>query len=184
MTELIWRRILDEASFEHARLTLAADRILIDGTVLIAEEGAPLRVDYRVTCGPDWSARRVEITQSFRGEERWLSVAYEGESRWSQDSVLAPGLEGCTDIDLGVSPSTNALPINRLGLAIGERRTITAAWVQFPSLEVVRAAQVYERLGARQYRYSSGDGSFTAVLDVDESGLPLQYGDIWRRIAG
>jgi hypothetical protein len=39
--------------------------------------------------------------------------------------------EGCLDIDLGFSPSTNLLPIRRLTLAVGEAATVRAAWLPF-----------------------------------------------------
>ena len=69
----------------------------------------------------------------------------------------AKALKGCTDIDLGCSPSTNTLPIRRLRLAVGASSTIQAAWVLFPQLEVVKAAQTYTRLDEYTYRYASGD---------------------------
>jgi len=34
--------------------------------------------------------------------------------------------------DLGITPATNALPINRLRIPVGESRKMRAAWVQFP----------------------------------------------------
>ena len=88
------------------------------------------------------------------------------------------GLKGCTDVDLGCSPSTNTLPIRRLRLAIGASHTIQAAWVRFPELVVVKTPQTYARLDESTYRYASG--TFEADLTVDEDGLVAQYAE-WRR---
>ena len=49
------------------------------------------------------------------------------------------------------SPSTNALPIRRMALKVGETRAVTAAWVRFPSLQVQRPEQSYEHLAEERY---------------------------------
>ena len=77
-------------------------------------------------------------------------------------------------------PSTNTLPIRRLRLAVGASKTIQAAWLRFPDLEVVKAAQTYTRLDELTYRYASG--TFQADLAVDDEGLVTAYGP-WRRTA-
>lgn len=181
--EVIWRRVLDEASFEQALIVTGRGGVEITGTVLIAEDGVPLRVDYAIQCDENWSTRVVTVRQSYNGEARELRLDHDGAGGWTRDFEPAPDLAGCTDIDLGVSPSTNALPVNRLALKVGERGSIRAAWVLFPSLEVVRARQGYERLGEWQYRYSNLDSDFEAVIDVDDLGMPVDYAQIWRRIA-
>ena len=181
--EVMWRRVMDEASVEQALIITGPGAVEITGTVLIAEEGVPLRVDYSVQCDEAWSTRHVFVLQSYNGEVRTLRLDHDGAGNWTRDGEPAPDLAGCSDIDLGVSPSTNALPVNRLGLQVGDAGSITAAWVRFPSLEVVAAPQGYERLAWRQYRYSNLDSDFSAVIDVDDLGLPIDYGDIWRRIA-
>ena len=94
--------------------------------------------------------------------------------------VADPTLEGCTDVDLGCSPSTNTLPIRRLSLAVGASQTIQAAWVRFPELTVTSGTQTYTRLDESTYRYESG--TFSAELVVDEDGLVASYA-VWRRTA-
>jgi hypothetical protein len=68
-----------------------------------------------------------------------------------------------------------------MALEVGEIRTVTAAWVRFPSLEVERLEQSYERLAEQRYRYRSG--RFTADLAVDDDGMVLQYGVNWKAVA-
>jgi len=40
--------------------------------------------------------------------------------------------------------------------------------------------QAYTRLTADTYRYENLPSGFTAELRVNEEGLVLDYGDIWR----
>ncbi len=94
-------------------------------------------------------------------------------------------LRGCLDVDLSWSPSTNTLPIRRLGLEVGQASAaLTAAWVRFPDLALIPLEQEYRRLSDRRYRYTSRGGAFTAEIDVDEHGLVVNYGDFWKRVAG
>lgn len=179
----MWRRVIDDASFEHCVVREEAEGVRFTGLVLIAEKGVPLQVSYRIECDRHWQTRQVHIEQTLAGERSVLRLEHDGRGNWQLNGTDAPHLAGCTDVDLGVSPSTNALPINRLKLAVGTTAEIRAAWVLFPALDIVAAGQSYERLAARQYRYHSLGSNFEAVVDVDDDGLPITYGDLWRRVA-
>ena len=143
---------------EHCELAIRGGGLSLIGTILGSEDGVPVRIEYRVL------ADGAGLTSA--------------KGVWTVDGVAARALKGCTDIDLGCSPSTNALPIRRLRLGVGASSTIQAAWVLFPTLEVVKAAQTYTRLDEFTYRYDSGD--FSAELTVDEDGLVARYAD-WKR---
>lgn len=181
--EVMWRRTMDDLSFEHARIHPGDDGTRLSGMVLAAEGGLPLRLDYSVVCDRRWRSVSVTATQVFAGERRSLRLDHDGAGVWTLDGRPAPRLDGCADVDLGLSPITNALPVNRLRLAVGETGEIRAAWVRFPSLEVVAAEQSYERLAGLRYRYRSRTSGFEAEIEVDGDGLPVDYAGIWKRVA-
>jgi uncharacterized protein len=93
-------------------------------------------------------------------------------------------VEGCIDIDLGFSPSTNLLPIRRLELAVGEEAAVTAAWLPFPSLVFERLPQVYRREGEGTYRYASSGGVFVRRLEVNPAGFVTSYPGLWQAEPG
>jgi hypothetical protein len=173
-----WRRSDEIETDEHLTMTVRDAGLSLVGTVLGAEAGAPLRVEYRVlTDGAGMTA--AAHVRDLRGfEQRLLTLARTAKGAWTIDGTAARALKGCTDVDLGCSPSTNTLPIRRLRLAIGASATIQAAWVRFPELTVARAAQTYTRLDELTYRYESG--TFSAELTVDDDGLVVSYA-AWRR---
>ena len=181
--EVMWRRVKDDLSFEQARLVKTETGPKIAGRVLIAQNESPLQVSYRVACDPSWQTWAVEIRQTWRGVCRTVSLERDGDGRWQRDGREEPSLMGCTDVDLGISPSTNALPVNRLHLPIDGSSEIKAAWIRFPELEIAPVDQLYLRLAEARYQYRNLASGFTAVIDVDADGLPIDYADVWRMIA-
>lgn len=179
---LVWRRH-DVPGLEHCRLRTDAAGPTLAGTVVAVLSGIPLRVEYAIHCSPAWETRNVHVTTSYGPETRRLELAADDRRRWWLDGRELPSLTGCVDVDLGVTPSTNTLPIRRLRLATGEGSDVTAAWVRFPELTVEPLPQRYERRGQRLYRYESSGGAFTADLTVDEWGLVERYPPLWDLIA-
>lgn len=181
--EILWRRVMDDLSFERAQLHRRTGETLLSGHVMIAEKGLPLLVDYRIAVDAQWRTRSVAVAQQYLGKTQTLRLDHDGQGNWRIDGLPAPALAGCLDVDLGVSPSTNMLPVNRLSLVIGAVGSIRAAWVRFPALDVIAASQSYERLDHNRYHYRSIASGVTAVLDVDADGLPIDYQGIWKRVA-
>jgi len=173
-----WRRTDEILADEHCTLSVRDSGLSLIGTVLGAEAGVPVRTEYRVLTDTAGSTTAVHVRDLRGFEQRTLAVERSTKGAWTVDGTPAPGLRGCTDIDLGCSPSTNTLPIRRLRLKVGASATIKAAWVRFPTLEVVPAAQTYTRLDESTYRYASGD--FAADLTVDDDGLVMRYAE-WLR---
>ena len=173
-----WRRSDDIETDEHCTLTVRDSGLSLVGTVLGAEAGAPVRVEYRVLADASGVTTATHVRDLRGFETRTLALERDAKGNWTVDGKVVRSLKGCTDVDLGCSPSTNTLPIRRLGLAAGKAATIKAAWVRFPDLVVVKAAQTYTRLDEFTWRYASG--SFEAELTVDEDGLVAVYAD-WRR---
>lgn len=171
---MIWRR-LDLPGHESARLM---DRNL-SGTAVFLHESRPCRLDYLVVCDPDW--RTVSGRVSGWIGDRAIEVECSADSgRWRLNGAECPQVEGCIDIDLNFSPSTNLLPIRRLNLAAGQEAPVQAAWLRFPSFTLEPLEQVYRRLDARTYRYESAGGRFVRELPVNEAGFVTLYPGLWE----
>jgi uncharacterized protein len=173
-----WRRSDEVEADEHCTLTVRDSGLSLVGTVLGAEGGLPVRVEYRVLADRAGMTTAVHVRDLRGFETRTIALERTAKGAWTVDGSASPRLRGCTDVDLGCSPSTNTLPIRRLRLAVGGSHTIQAAWVTFPELAVTKAAQTYTRLDEFTYRYSSG--TFEADLTVDDDGLVTGYAE-WRR---
>jgi hypothetical protein len=198
---LLWQR-LDTTGSEHV---LFDDRIGLQarGTMLAAAP-VPYTCGYELVADQSWASQRLVVTVQGAGWLRsvrldraagsWRVTAGEqGDldaalTAAGQAEAELPGAEDpaeltdALDVDLGACPLTNTLPIRRLGLLdapVGTARTITAAWVLVPSLQVLASRQTYTVLGQGRIRYASG--SFTAELTVDAAGYVTHYPGLARR---
>jgi hypothetical protein len=179
LASLVWQG--GDLSLMESTTLWRTDRgYALRGAVVGALERIGFSARYRVECTKDWLTRSawVELTRPPEVLEAHITV--DASSRWLVDGVERPDLDGLTDIDIQITPSTNTLPIRRLSLPVGGQREVTAAWVRFPGLDVQRLIQGYHRVAERKYEYRSGD--FRAELDVNEHGLVERYGSFWRRL--
>jgi hypothetical protein len=165
---------------EQCAVEREPDGFYICGIVLAPIEAEPALVGYSVTVDKAWKTRAARVNVDV-GERRLVRLESDGEGHWSLDDSPCEELTGCLDVDIEISPSTNMIPIRRLNLQVGQSAKTTAAWIRVPGLTVERLEQTYARLGATTYRYRSGN--FTALLEVDEDGLVLDYEGLWRTIA-
>jgi hypothetical protein len=177
-----WQR-LQGTGLERFELFQDAGGWVLRGTILVLDKKGPAQADYEILCDAAWHTRRAGVSLRDTTGERTLRLTVE-DGRWYADGNEQEAVRGCIDVDLGWSPSTNTLPIRRLDLEIEEKSgPITAAWVRFPELTVEPLPQEYERLAERRYRYSSRGGAFTALLEVDDEGVVVDYEGIWRRVS-
>ena len=174
----------------HDRDTLGAERCTFSslqggfrlaGIALCPIDGVPLQVAYTVDVDTDWHTRAVMVHVETPHNVADLALSTDGAGTWWSQGGMLSSVAGCLDVDLGITPSTNTLPIRRLRLQPGEAADIAAAWVAFPSLRIARLDQRYECLAAGQYRYRSD--AYTADLVVDAEGLVHDYEGAWRAIA-
>jgi hypothetical protein len=177
-TRVTWRRSDEIEADEHCTFSVRDAGLSLVGTVLGAERGVPFRVEYRILADARGATTAAHVRQVRGFEQRTIALIRDPKGGWSLDGARATGLRGCTDVDLGCSPSTNTLPIRRLRLGIGASKTIEAAWLRFPDLGAAKVSQTYTRLDELTYRYESGD--FAAEITVDDDGLVTSYAE-WRR---
>jgi uncharacterized protein len=176
----LWRW-LQGTGLERFELLRTVDEWTFRGTILTLAHDAAAEARYEITCDLAFHTRAANISVRDAAGERTLKIAAEN-GRWYENGVENQTVAGAVDIDLGWSPSTNTLPIRRLGLEVGQTSgEFIAAWVRFPELTLQPLQQEYLRLGDRKYRYSSRGGAFVAELLVDEHDLVLDYEGFWQR---
>lgn len=180
LADVLWQRV-GQTSLEHCRLSRQPGTFVLQGVLIAQGEVAPQQVHYVVACGMDWVTQAVHVTAIQGDHIRRLQLERDRLGIWRRDSEVLTEFAGLIDVDLQITPSTNTLPIRRLRLGVGESANTDALWIRFPDLSLERLPQRYTRVGEFRYTYESRGGAFRADLEVDEEGVVVRYGDIWRR---
>jgi hypothetical protein len=176
VTTILWRRLDDGVGLERCTLRERPAGADLSGTALVDFNGKPAEVRWSVEVDDKWVTRRADVQLDLAGATRVRALTHDGNGAWQLDGKDRPDLAGCLDVDLGVTPATNTLPIRRVDASAD----VDAAWMQFPSLEVARLSQRYERLGDRRWRYSAG--AFKAMLETTADGLVVRYQNGWEAV--
>ena len=176
---VIWNRI-DLSGKEWCQLRHAKGCQILEGIVVLTHDRKPCRLEYHIECDLRWRTRRAQIKGQIGRKEVSIGLKTNSQGQWFMDGKQIASVEGCTDVDLGFSPSTNLLPIRRLRLGIGERADVTAAWVEFPTLNFKPLEQSYFRSRRDIYHYESAGGKFERDLNVNEEGFVTRYPGLWE----
>jgi|tagenome__1003787_1003787.scaffolds.fasta_scaffold20916370_2 hypothetical protein len=174
--------------FEVVFFRSSRDAIVVRGHTSAVEDGQPFAVAYSVELDRAWRTRRAEVRGTSLTGSRTTVIEADGEGAWSVDGAEVAALAGCLDLDLESSALTNAFPVRRLGLGVGERAPAPAAYVRALDLSVGRLEQTYERLadpgdGRVRFDYSAPAFDFRCELDYDACGLVVAYPGIAVRSA-
>jgi len=180
-----WQHREARDGFEVVFLRAEGDGLAIEGDTAAVEGGEAWAVRYRIVLGPDWRTATAQVAGTAASGRREVALEADGAGRWRIDGRVAPHLDGCLDVDLESSAMTNAFPVHRLGLRVGEEAESPAAYVRALDLRVERLEQRYLRLddvdGRRRYHYASPAFGFECELVYDDAGLVLDYPGIATR---
>lgn len=195
---LSWTGLDDSARVDHASVELGDDWMRAIGTARSQE----FTTCWELDVGKGWQTRALHVTARGFGWSRTLDLTRSATDEWSavadhHGTVDLPdpglsdpgGLDGAIDCDLGLCPVTNTMPIRRLGLLDRDvdETHLVMAWVEVPSLRVLRSEQIYASApdgdddGGR-VRYTTSSRDFSALLSVDSDGLVIDYPGLALRL--
>jgi hypothetical protein len=174
-----WRHQGARSGFEVAYFHLLDEGCRIEGCTTAIEGGQTWAVDYAIALDMNWTTRRARISGRSVFGLHSVVLEADGAGHWLVDGETAPHLNGCLDVDLESSATTNALPVHRADLLVGGRAAAPAVYVRALDLGVERLEQTYTRIadetGHQRYDYTAPAFEFASRLVYDESGLVLDY---------
>ena len=182
-----WQHRDARTGFEvvHFRRVNAGYRI--EGCTTAVERGQTWIVDYEILLSGSWTTRVAHVNRRSALGPSSTTLHADGAGHWQVDGQDAPHLDGCLDVDLESSAVTNALPVHRLDLGVGQHADAPAAFVRALGQATERLEQTYVRAtddGNRQrYDYAAPAFAFTARLVYDTAGLVVHYPGIAERAA-
>jgi uncharacterized protein len=158
-----------------------------DGTTTGLQDGETWIVSYSLLIDELWRTRRARVDSRTASGQTERLLESDGDGHWLVDGKPSTDLDGCFDVDLESSALTNALPVHRLHLEVGERAEAPAAYVRASPLSVGRLEQSYFRLQSpaerQQFDYEAPAFDFRCRLEYDDRGIVVEYPGIASRSA-
>lgn len=174
----LWRR-LDVPGHDPCRLSAIPGGWRLDGSTVFRHERGPARIHYIVECDAGWRTRAGAVTGVI-GDQDWnLRIERSPVGQWTLNGGAAIGVEGCYDLDLGFTPSTNYLQLRRVELEIGAAADVPVAWLDLPDGTLRLLPQRYERRSANSYWYESPSTGYAKMIELAESGFARIYPQGW-----
>jgi uncharacterized protein len=158
-----WRHRDARLGFEVLFVRHDRGCLRLEGHSTAVEEEEAWAIRYDLTVDERWVTRSAHVVaRSALGVDE-VRLEADGIGVWQIDGKAAPWLGGCLDVDLEASACTNALPIHRLGLSVGERADAPAAYVRarmlgFRTMARARATSTSRRRSI-SVRFSPTTGS-------------------------
>jgi hypothetical protein len=142
---------------------------------VFTHEQQPCRLEYLIECDSEWRTSSCRVSGWLGNRAVKIDISVDPTGCWRFNGAERPEVKGSIDVDLNFSPSTNLLPIRRLGLKLGAEAEVQAAWLRFPTFELERLDQRYRRIDTGTYRYESAGGAFATELEVNSAGFVTSY---------
>lgn len=183
-----WRHGDSRTGFEVVSFSRVGGGWSAAGCTTAIEGGAAWWVEYDIELDASFVTRRATIAARI-GPNPVSSILVEadGSGSWLVDGHPAPQLSGCLDVDLESSAMTNALPMRRMSLEVGDAARAPAVYVRVRGLNVERLEQHYLRRPnegpGTSYDYEAAAFEFACRIDYDQSGLVVTYPGIAERAA-
>jgi hypothetical protein len=158
------------------------ESIAVNGHITGEVEGTLLHVSYKLTVDLLWNIKAVYIDCQSDAAFK-ISLTKQKNNQWcNEKGEWLSQYDGCTDIDISITPFTNTLPINRLHLPVGSSKEDIVLYINLPTSECKPVKQRYTNLGDKIYKYENLVTGFISNIEVDEDGYVVNYPGIWYRI--
>ena len=170
-------------SLENCLVKVTTKGAEITSVIIGLYEEKIYRVEYLIKTNQNWETIFFEITSRHSNQTESIRLEGDGKGNWLRDDKHADQFAGCVDIDIPLTPFTNTLPIRRLKLSQNQTQIIKVIYCDLLEQQIKPVQQKYTRLSKTEYHYENIPNDFAATIQVDESGLVVDYPSLFVRTA-
>lgn len=178
---ILWRR-MDPAGYDSCIVLRVSRNWHVRGTAVFSEDQRPCRLNYEIVCDMEWRTISGLVDGWYGKRPITIELTAVPSLGWRMNGTFVPEVKDCLDLDLSFTPSTNLIPVRRMGLSVGGSSISRAAWLSFPGLRLEPLEQTYYRDGPSSYHYQTTDG-FSTDLHVNDTGFITSYPGRWEVLA-
>ncbi|HEY0433737.1 MAG TPA: putative glycolipid-binding domain-containing protein [Chitinophagaceae bacterium] len=156
--------------------------VKINGHIDGATAGAAFTIKYSIVADQNWQTLSFNVAGNCGIKRLQWHGFVESGGLWRINGDAREDLEGCIDIDLSLSPSTNSLPVNRLFRGSTRDALIKVVYLDVLNQQISAKFQQYLRLSAGKFNYQNVPNDFEADITVDEDGFVISYPKLFERL--
>lgn len=179
-TNLLWTG-REYYSLENCLVKDTAAGSEITSTIIGHYEGKIYRVEYLIKTNSNWETIFLQISSRHSSQTQLILFEGDGKGNWLSNGEKADQFNGCIDVDIPLTPFTNTLPIRRLSLSTNQSQEIQVIYFDLLEQQIKPVRQKYTRLSNTEYHYENVPNDFEATIQVDESGLVVDYPLLFER---
>lgn len=146
-------------------------------------EGKSLGFTYLIRVNNLWETLYCSLTAAIDEEIFRYDLEQTISRRWTLNGAYRPEFDGCTEVDIPLTPFTNTLPINRLHLSLLQETQIKVVYIDVMAQKLKPVRQKYKKLSETLYHYENVPNDFEADIKVDKEGFVLDYPELFVRVS-
>jgi uncharacterized protein len=162
-------------SLENCMIRSVGGLTMISSVIVGLHNEKTYRIRYTIQTNADWQTLQCDLIAEIDGELQNYSFRNVGNNQWTMNGVLHPEFDGCTEVDISLTPLTNTLPINRLKLKATAEAEINVICMDVLKQEVNITRQKYKKVSADEYRFENVPNDFKAIIKVNAEGFVTDY---------
>jgi len=179
-TNLLWTG-REYYSLENCLVGMTTAGAEITSTIIGNYEDKIYKVEYWIKTNQNWETVFLEINSRHSNQTQLTRFEGDGKGNWIKNGKKADQFKGCIDIDIPLTPFTNTLPIRRLKLSQNQAQEIQVIYCDLLEQQIKSVRQRYTCLSDTEYHYENVPNDFEATIQVDESGLVIDYPSLFVR---
>jgi uncharacterized protein len=170
-------------SLENCLVTVSESGAVINSTIIGKYEEKIYQVDYTIKTNQLWQTLLLDLRYRHSDFKEHLLLECDGKGNWQMNGREAGQFNGCTEVDIPLTPFTNTLPIRRLNLSDGQSQEIQVVYCDVLEQQIQPVRQLYSCLSSKLYHYENIPNDFEADIIIDEHGLVVDYPALFIRTA-
>lgn len=179
---ILWDGLQNDTD-EHCAVSFFESGIVVRSEIEGWAGTVPVYADYTLRLDLRWRVQQMDIDFHVSDTKHSHSLRRDAEGNWTDGSGKEyHEFKGCKYVDISLTPLTNTLPVNGMAMCIGHSAAIDVVYIDIIENKIYKDTQHYTRIDNHTYRFENNNGSFTADIEVDDTGFVVHYPQLFNMI--
>jgi hypothetical protein len=177
--ELQWKG-MENLTYEHCTVLFTPGTIMVQSKIEGPVNNVHTIIEYVLQLDTRWNIRSLQVSSN---SAQTIQFTQNKQGEWADASRRVQHvLDGCTAIDMSLTPFTNTLPIKQHCFKNGESREFQILYIDLSLFEVKPVQQRYTYLGHDRFRYEGLDTGYKNEITFTREGFVQSYPNLFELV--